>query len=50
MYFICRRNVVGNLAEAEQRKDGDKTESSEESQCMICVNVTAEMSIGNWRS
>lgn len=27
MYFICRRIVVGNLAEAEQEKDGDKVES-----------------------
>lgn len=24
MHFMCRREVVGNLAEVEQRKDGDK--------------------------
>lgn len=27
MYFMCRGKVVGNLAEAEQGKDGDKVES-----------------------
>lgn len=44
-----RRKVVGNLARAEQRKDGDKMESMDESQPLICVNVTAEMSVGNSR-
>lgn len=27
MHFMCRRKVVGDLAEAEQRKDGDEMES-----------------------
>lgn len=38
-----------NLVEAEQREDGDKMVSNGESQPMIYVNVTAEMSIGNLR-
>lgn len=50
MHFMCRRKVVENLAEAEQRKDGDKWNPMEEKKRMTCVDVTAEMSIGNLRS
>lgn len=50
MHFMCRRKVVGNLAEAEQRKDGDKIESDgRRCKPVTCVNVTAEVSVGNLR-
>lgn len=48
--YVGQWGRIENLAEAEQRKDGDKWNPMEEKKLMTCADVTAEMSIGNLRS